>query len=79
MGEHELSSNEKFVCCFSSFLCEAMKNAYFVVDTDADNEIESVNSKATGYDVESTASVSIDSCVFRSILFSLQCRLYGKA
>ena len=29
-------------------------------DTDADNEIESVNSKATGSDVESTASVSID-------------------
>lgn len=29
-------------------------------DTDVDNEIESVNSKATGSDVESTASVSID-------------------
>lgn len=29
-------------------------------DTDADNEIESVNNKATGSDVESTASVSID-------------------
>lgn len=29
-------------------------------DTDADNEIESVNSKATGSNVESTASVSID-------------------
>ena len=24
MGENELSANEKFVSCFSSFLCEAM-------------------------------------------------------
>ena len=24
MGENELSGNEKFVSCFSSFLCEAM-------------------------------------------------------
>lgn len=29
MHENELSRNEKFVSCFSSFLCEAMKNAYF--------------------------------------------------
>ena len=29
MGEKELSQNEKFVCCFSSFLTEAMANAYF--------------------------------------------------
>lgn len=30
MGEKELSSNEKFVCCFSSFLTEAMQAAYFI-------------------------------------------------
>lgn len=30
MSENELSANEKFVSCFSSFLCEAMRNAYFV-------------------------------------------------
>lgn len=30
MGEKELSSNEKFVCCFSSFLTEALQAAYFV-------------------------------------------------
>lgn len=30
MGEKELSSNEKFVCCFSSFLAEAMQAAYFI-------------------------------------------------
>lgn len=30
MGEFELNDNEKFVCCFSSFLTEAMKDAYFV-------------------------------------------------
>ena len=30
MGENDLSGNEKFVSCFSSFLCEAMRNAYFV-------------------------------------------------
>lgn len=29
MGEKELSSNEKFVCTFSSFLCEAMSKARF--------------------------------------------------
>ena len=29
MGETELNDNEKFVCCFSSFLSEAMGNAYF--------------------------------------------------
>jgi len=29
MGETELNDNEKFVCTFSSFLTEAMKNAYF--------------------------------------------------
>ena len=29
MGENGLSKNEKFVSCFSSFLCEAMRNAYF--------------------------------------------------
>lgn len=30
MNESDLSTNEKFVSCFSSFLCEAMKKAYFV-------------------------------------------------
>jgi hypothetical protein len=30
MGESELNDNEKFVCCFSSFLTEAMKDAYFL-------------------------------------------------
>lgn len=30
MGEDELSGNEKFVSTFSSFLTEAMKNAYFL-------------------------------------------------
>ena len=30
MGESELSSNEKFVSTFSSFLCEAMEKAYFL-------------------------------------------------
>lgn len=29
MGEKELSSNERFVCTFSSFLAEAMSKAYF--------------------------------------------------
>lgn len=29
MGESELSANEKFVSCFSSFLTEAMEKAYF--------------------------------------------------
>lgn len=29
MGETELNDNEKFVCCFSGFLTDAMKNAYF--------------------------------------------------
>lgn len=29
IGENGLSNNEKFVRCFSSFLCEAMRNAYF--------------------------------------------------
>lgn len=43
MGEQELCSNEKFVCCFSSFLCEATKNAYFVEDIDADNEVQGDN------------------------------------
>ena len=32
MGEHELSANEKFVSCFSGFLTEAMRNAYFKND-----------------------------------------------
>jgi hypothetical protein len=32
MGEHELSANEKFVSCFSGFLTEAMKDAYFKND-----------------------------------------------
>ena len=32
MGEKELDETEKFVCCFSSLLCEAMKNAYFKED-----------------------------------------------
>lgn len=30
MGENELSGNEKFVSCFSSFLCEAMEKAVFI-------------------------------------------------
>ena len=30
MGETELNVNEKFVCCFSSFLTEAMNDAYFI-------------------------------------------------
>lgn len=30
MGEHELSDNEKFVCCFAGFLTDAMDKAYFV-------------------------------------------------
>lgn len=30
MGENELNNNEKFVSCFSSFLTEAMANAFFV-------------------------------------------------
>lgn len=30
MGENELSGNEKFVSCFSSFLCEAMGKAVFI-------------------------------------------------
>lgn len=30
MGEDELNENEKFVCCFSSFLTEAMEKAVFV-------------------------------------------------
>jgi len=29
MGESELSANEKFVCCFSGFLADAMENAFF--------------------------------------------------
>lgn len=32
MGEDELSANERFVSAFSSFLTEAMKNAYFKED-----------------------------------------------
>ncbi len=39
---------------------ETTTDAIDSADTDADNAIESVNSKATGSDVESTASVSID-------------------
>ena len=34
MGETELNENEKFVCSFSSFLTEAMKNAFFVEKED---------------------------------------------
>lgn len=30
MGEYELSRNEKFVCCFSGFLNESMKEAKFI-------------------------------------------------
>lgn len=36
MGESELSANERFVSCFSSFLCDAMKNAYYVEKNDLD-------------------------------------------
>lgn len=32
MGKTELNNDESFVCCFSSFLTEAMKNAYFKED-----------------------------------------------
>ena len=34
MGESDLSGNEKFVSCFSSFLTEAMEDAYFVEKDD---------------------------------------------
>jgi len=37
MGENELSENEKFVCCFSGFLTEAMKDARFIVTDEQDN------------------------------------------
>jgi len=37
MGESELNENEKFVCCFSSFLTEAMENAYFKEDDEPRN------------------------------------------
>ena len=30
IGEYELNDNEKFVCCFSSLLCEAMESARFI-------------------------------------------------
>lgn len=30
MGKTELNDDESFVCCFSGFLTEAMKNAYFL-------------------------------------------------
>ena len=30
MGENELDENEKFVCCFSSLLADAMEKAYFI-------------------------------------------------
>ena len=43
MSENELSGNEKFVSCFASFLCEAMKNAYFVEGNNTDNEIQGDN------------------------------------
>ena len=29
MGETELNNNEKFVCCFASFLTEAMSNSEY--------------------------------------------------
>lgn len=32
MGEYKLSSNEKFVCCFSSLLTEMTKNCVFLED-----------------------------------------------
>lgn len=32
MGEYKLNSNEKFICCFSSFLNEATKNCVFLED-----------------------------------------------
>ena len=32
MGETELNDNERFVCCFSGFLTEAMEHAYFEED-----------------------------------------------
>ena len=43
MGENELGENERFVSCFSSFLCEAMNKAYFVEDNNADNEVQGDN------------------------------------
>lgn len=43
MGEDDLSANEKFVCGFSSFLTEAMKEAYFsVIDAYSENMAASV-------------------------------------
>ena len=32
MGELELNDKENFVCCFSGFLTEAMKDAYFKIE-----------------------------------------------
>lgn len=32
MGEKDLSGNERFVCCFSGFLADAMDKAYFLED-----------------------------------------------
>lgn len=43
MGENELSGNEKFVMCFSSFLCEATKKACFVEDNNTDNDVQGDN------------------------------------
>ena len=36
MGESELSKNEKFVCCFSGFLADAMENARFTEEDGKD-------------------------------------------
>lgn len=41
MGENELSKNEKFVCTFSSFLNEAMRNARFIIMTESDETSKS--------------------------------------
>ena len=40
MGEDELSNNEKFVSSFSSFLTEAMRDAYFSTDNDGLHQTE---------------------------------------
>lgn len=58
MGEDELSANEKFVCSFSSFLTEAMANAYFAVDApptpnegvDPDRDAKTAGISATSTD-----------------------------
>lgn len=42
MGEYKLSRNEKFVCAFSSFLCEAMKDAIFIYEENGEENIPQI-------------------------------------